>query len=68
MYHLKGGKESMTGPAPRIHLSRASTSVSDDQAGRGGEVFTEAGLWASLTPDNLLALRNHFLQAEYALV
>ncbi|XP_063861333.1 uncharacterized protein LOC135101369 isoform X1 [Scylla paramamosain] len=58
----------MTGPAPRIHLSRASTSVSDDQGDRGGEVFTEAGLWASLTPDHLLALRNHFLQAEGWLV
>ncbi|XP_050731434.1 uncharacterized protein LOC127005996 [Eriocheir sinensis] len=53
----------MTGPAPRIHLSRASTSVSDDQADRGGEGATEAGLWASLTSDHLFDLRNHFLQA-----
>ncbi|KAG0710375.1 WD repeat-containing protein on Y chromosome [Chionoecetes opilio] len=54
----------MTGPAPRIHLSRASTSVSNDQNIRDGESFTEEGLWASLSPDHLLALRNHFLQAE----
>ncbi|XP_045623251.1 uncharacterized protein [Procambarus clarkii] len=54
----------MAGPAPRIHLSRASSSGSDDahyrHPGRGDGAATEADLWAALTPHHLLLLRQQF--------
>nr|XP_053651690.1 uncharacterized protein LOC128701793 [Cherax quadricarinatus] len=58
----------MTGPAPRIHLSRASTTDSDHhhddhthyQHDSSVGAATDADLWAAFTPDHLLLLRQHF--------
>ncbi|XP_042206456.1 uncharacterized protein LOC121855539 [Homarus americanus] len=55
----------MAGPAPRIHLSRASSSVSEDRDDhyhheRDDGAASEDELWSALTPEHLLLLHQHF--------
>ncbi|XP_066950687.1 uncharacterized protein [Macrobrachium rosenbergii] len=53
-------------PAPRIRLSRASTSVSEDDHqtyhDRSEVTATEEELWSAMTPEHLMMLRRHFIQ------
>ncbi|XP_068208467.1 uncharacterized protein [Palaemon carinicauda] len=52
-------------PAPRIRLSRASTSVSGDEHQvyeRSEVTATEEELWTAMTPEHLMMLRRHFIQ------
>ncbi|KAK7069305.1 hypothetical protein SK128_012745 [Halocaridina rubra] len=53
-------------PAPRIRLSRASTSVSEEEQQiyheRSEVSATEEDLWQALTPEHLVMLRRYFIQ------
>ncbi|XP_071546087.1 uncharacterized protein [Panulirus ornatus] len=53
----------MAGAAPTIHLSRASTSVSDDHDDHHDRIVggaTEEELWEALAPHHLVTLRRSF--------